>query len=50
MYPRGPEWWNHAWESWRTWLGRRRWALYTCFVIGVVAEKRRTESGIRGAA
>jgi len=50
MYPHGPGWWDRAWDSWRAWLGRRRWALYTCFVIGVVAEKRREESGIRGAA
>lgn len=50
MYPRGPEWWNRAWESWRAWLSRRRWALYTCFVIGVVAEKPKIGTGIRGAA
>jgi SAM-dependent methyltransferase len=50
MYPRGPEWWNRGWDAWRAWLAKRRWALYTCFVIGVVAEKRRAQPGIRGAA
>jgi SAM-dependent methyltransferase len=39
LYPRGPAWWERAWESWRAWLLRRRFGLYTCFVIGVVAEK-----------
>jgi ubiquinone/menaquinone biosynthesis C-methylase UbiE len=41
MYPRGPEWWERAWNGWRGWLKKKRWALYTCFVIGVVAEKPR---------
>jgi hypothetical protein len=39
MYPRGPAWWDRGWETWRRWLKEKRWALYTCFVIGVVAEK-----------
>jgi SAM-dependent methyltransferase len=39
MYPHGPAWWDRGWESWRRWLKEKRWALYTCFVIGVVAEK-----------
>jgi SAM-dependent methyltransferase len=37
--PRGPRWWSAGWEAWRAWLGRRRGALYTCHVIGTVAEK-----------
>jgi SAM-dependent methyltransferase len=41
MYPRGPRWWERAWEGLRAGLKERRWALYTCFVIGVVAEKPR---------
>jgi hypothetical protein len=46
MYPRGPGWWERAWESWREWLRGRRWALYTCFVIGVVARKpQRSRAG-----
>jgi SAM-dependent methyltransferase len=49
MYPRGPGWWERAWENWRGWLKQKRWALYTCFVIGVVAEKPRrgSEGGTR---
>ena len=39
MYPRGPAWWERGWQAWRAWLKERRWALYTCFVIGVVARK-----------
>jgi hypothetical protein len=39
MYPHGPAWWDRGWEAWRAWLKERRWALYTCFVIGVVARK-----------
>jgi len=39
LEPRGPEWWAHAWEGLRERLRRRRWALYTCHVIGTVAEK-----------
>ena len=43
LYPRGPQWWENGWESWRAWLKKQRWALYTCFVIGVVAEKPQAE-------
>jgi SAM-dependent methyltransferase len=50
MYPRGPAWWERAWESWRSWLKERRWALYTCFVIGVVARKPPRESRAGSAA
>ena len=39
LEPRGPAWWSRGWERWRAWLIRRRWALYTCHVIGTVAEK-----------
>jgi SAM-dependent methyltransferase len=37
--PRGPAWWDRAWEGLRERLRRRRWALYTCHVIGTVAER-----------
>ncbi len=43
MYPRGPAWWERAWEAWRSWLKTQRWALYTCFVVGVVADKPAAE-------
>jgi SAM-dependent methyltransferase len=39
LEPRGPEWWERAWRDWRAGLRGRRWALYTCHVIGVVAER-----------
>lgn len=39
LEPRGPAWWSSAWEGWRGRLRGRRWALYTCHVIGTVAEK-----------
>jgi SAM-dependent methyltransferase len=39
LEPRGPAWWSRAWEGWRARLRRSRWALYTCHVIGTVAEK-----------
>jgi SAM-dependent methyltransferase len=39
LEPRGPRWWSQGWTAWRRWLIRRRWALYTCHVIGTVAEK-----------
>jgi SAM-dependent methyltransferase len=38
--PRGPRWWSGAWEGLRARLRRRRWALYTCHVIGTVAGKK----------
>ncbi len=37
--PAGPPAWRAGWERLRAWLSRRRWALYTCHVIGTVAEK-----------
>jgi SAM-dependent methyltransferase len=40
LEPRGPGWWERGWAAWRARLARRRWALYTCHVIGTVAEKR----------
>jgi len=39
LAPRGPAWWENGWRAWRAWLVRRRWALYTCHVIGTVAER-----------
>jgi len=39
LEPRGPAWWNRGWTALRAGLARRRWALYTCHVIGTVAEK-----------
>jgi hypothetical protein len=39
LEPRGPGWWDRGWRAWRGWLGRRRWGLYTCHVIGTVAER-----------
>jgi len=40
LEPHGPAWWENGWRSWRAWLSRRRWALYTCHVIGTVAGRR----------
>ena len=37
--PAGPRFWREGWEDLRARLARRRWALYTCHVIGTVAEK-----------
>jgi ubiquinone/menaquinone biosynthesis C-methylase UbiE len=39
LEPRGPRWWEAAWTALRERLLRRRVALYTCHVIGTVAEK-----------
>ena len=40
LEPRGPGcWWARLGGAARGWLRRRRWALYTCHVIGTVAEK-----------
>jgi hypothetical protein len=39
LEPRGPQWWEGAWRGLRARLKDRRWALYTCHVIGTVAEK-----------
>jgi SAM-dependent methyltransferase len=40
LHPRGPAWWAGAWEALRRALRGRRWALYTCHVIGAVARPR----------
>lgn len=39
LEPRGPAWWANGWEALRARLIRHRAALYTCHVIGTVAEK-----------
>jgi SAM-dependent methyltransferase len=39
LEPRGPAWWHGMWTALRARLIRRRAALYTCHVIGTVAEK-----------
>jgi SAM-dependent methyltransferase len=39
LEPRGPAWWSRFWTGLRARLRGRRWALYTCHVIGTVAEK-----------
>jgi SAM-dependent methyltransferase len=39
LEPSGPRAWRAGWEGLRARLARRRWALYTCHVIGTVAEK-----------
>lgn len=39
LEPRGPAWWHGAWTAWRARFARTRAALYTCHVIGTVAEK-----------
>ena len=39
LEPRGPRAWERGWRAWRERLAGRRWALYTCHVIGTVAEK-----------
>ena len=39
LEPRGPAWWSNAWDNFRARLRGCRWALYTCHVIGTVAEK-----------
>ena len=40
LHVRGPLWWAAAWDGLRGSLRRRRWALYTCHVIGTVARPR----------
>jgi len=40
LHVRGPAWWSGAWDGLRAALRRRRWALYTCHVIGTVARPR----------
>lgn len=39
LEPRGPTWWERSWAGLRARLRGRRWALYTCHVIGTVAER-----------
>jgi SAM-dependent methyltransferase len=39
LEPRGPSWWAALWEALRARALRLRIALYTCHVIGTVAEK-----------
>ena len=39
LEPRGPRPWRDGWTALRARLARRRWALYTCHVIGTVGEK-----------
>lgn len=39
LEPRGPSWWSSAWDALRRSLRGRRWALYTCHVIGTVARR-----------
>ena len=39
LEPKGPAGWARAWDRLRAALRRRRWALYTCHVIGTVAER-----------
>lgn len=40
LHPRGPAFWAGGWEALRAALRRRRWALWTCHVIGTVARRR----------
>ncbi len=40
LYPRGPAAWSAGWEKLRASLRTRRWALWTCHVIGTVARPR----------
>jgi ubiquinone/menaquinone biosynthesis C-methylase UbiE len=39
LEPRGPSWWTAMWDGLRARAARHRAALYTCHVIGTVAEK-----------
>lgn len=40
LHPKGPAFWSDGWDSLRVALRRRRWALWTCHVIGTVARRR----------
>jgi hypothetical protein len=40
LHPKGPAWWSGAWEDFRVSLRGRRWALWTCHVIGTVARPK----------
>jgi SAM-dependent methyltransferase len=39
LEPSGPRFWHGGWEALRARLARGRWALYTCHVIGSIAER-----------
>jgi SAM-dependent methyltransferase len=39
LEPKGPSWWHGMWTGLRARLSRHRAALYTCHVIGTVADK-----------
>lgn len=39
LEPRGPAWWDGMWTRFRASLRGKRWALYTCHVIGTVARR-----------
>jgi len=40
LHPKGPAFWSDGWDALRRALRRRRWALWTCHVIGTVARRR----------
>ena len=40
LHPRGPAFWADGWDALRASLRGRRWALWTCHVIGTVARRR----------
>ena len=40
LHPKGPAWWSNAWDGLRASLRGRRWALWTCHVIGTVARPK----------
>lgn len=40
LHPKGPAFWSDGWDELRDSLRGRRWALWTCHVIGTVARKR----------
>jgi ubiquinone/menaquinone biosynthesis C-methylase UbiE len=40
LHPRGPKAWSDGWDALRASLRTRRWALWTCHVIGTVARPR----------
>lgn len=40
LHPKGPAFWSGAWDAFRAALRGRRWALWTCHVIGTVARRR----------
>ena len=40
LHPKGPAFWADGWDAFRASLRGRRWALWTCHVIGTVARRR----------